>query len=465
MKDYNILLEQALNISIDYLDNLNSKPVFPTKDDLACLDNFNESLSITGEESNKIIKQLDTFGSRNTVSTNGSRYFGFVTGSVYPVAHAANWLATTWDQNAALYDMSPIASKLEEVSEKWLVGLLGLKKDSAVSFLSGSSEATLCGLLVARNTLLQRKGYNIVEQGLANCPEIKIVMSEEIHSSVWKALNFLGIGKKSVTLVKSDQDGRLDIEMFPPVDDTTIVILQAGNVNSGSFDPIADIVEIAHNANAWVHVDGAIGLWAAACDKLKHLTNGIDSADSLTADAHKTLNLPYDSGLLFCKDRKQMIHCLQASGDYLSFNTDKRDGMLYTLEMSRRSRVIELWSTLKFLGKDGVENLVNQLCDNANYFSKQLEKNGFKVLNNVFFNQIVFQFNNEKDTKILLDKIQNGKIMWCGSTIWKNKKAIRISISSWKTTKEDIDLCLEHILSISKEIYKSKHDNCLNIML
>ena len=445
MKEYKELLNNALAYSEDYFDHLEEQPVFPTPESLALLDHFDVPLKEQGMPATEVLAQLHDYGSPNTVASNGSRYFGFVTGGTYPIGQAAKWLGTTWDQNSALYVMSPIVSKLEEVSQQWLIDLLELKTSTGVGFLSGSSEATLCGLLAARNTLLKRKGYDVVKEGLINCPPIKVIMSEEIHGSVWKALNFLGIGQKNVTLVPTNENGSIKIENFPEIDDSTIVVIQAGNINSGSFDPIGPIAEKVHQSRGWLHVDGAIGLWARASEEKRFLVEGLEEADSMSASGHKLLNLPYDCGLLFCSHKQEMIDALQVAGDYLQFDPEKRDNIKYTLEMSRRSRVIELWATLNYLGKQGVAALVDQLCENARYFAEKLTAQGAHILNEIDFNQVLFTLESEEETAELLEKIQTSGLFWCSGTTWQGKKAIRLSVSSWKITQEDIDQCLAFI--------------------
>ncbi|MCL2653725.1 MAG: aminotransferase class V-fold PLP-dependent enzyme [Propionibacteriaceae bacterium] len=436
-----LLFEQAQQAACAYLDGARDMDAFPSSESLALLGRLDEPMPTSPTQPTEILRLLNEVGSPNTVGQNSGRYFGFVNGGVTPVAVAAKWLADAWDQNAALYVMSPIAAKLEEICEKWIVELLGLPDGTAAGFVSGSSTAIICGLAAARNTLLARQGWDVAEHGLFGAPPIRIIVGEQAHSSVWKALSMLGLGKANAEIVPADEQGRIIPSAMPPLDSHTLVILQAGNVNGGAFDAIDEICDAANQAGAWVHIDGAFGLWAAACEATRHLVQGMAKADSWSADAHKTLNAPYDCGIVMCKDRAALTGAMQATGSYLQFS-DNRDGMLYTPEMSRRARSIELWATLKFFGKDGVDQLVSHLCEVARYFAAQLTGHGFVVLNDVVFNQIVMRCDDASRTTTLLEKIQSSGKCWCGGATWGNQPVIRLSVSSWQTTTADIDECV-----------------------
>ena len=374
------IFNQAQNYAFEYADNACERTVFPTDESIANLENFTEDLPNSVGETVEILKQLHKYGSPATTSQIGGRYFGFVCGGVLPVALAVRWLADFWDQNSALYVMSPIASKLEEVVESWLRELLGLPNQTVAGFVSGSSLATFCGLAAARYRVLQNNHWDINKQGLNNAPKIRIVAGRQAHATVAKAVALLGFGTDNVEWVDTDSQGKIVLSQVPKLDKSTIVTLQTGHVNSGAFDPIDEICDRAINANAWVHIDGAFGLWAASSKKLRHLTKGIEKANSWSVDGHKTLNTPYDSGIVMCSDQDALSHALQASGSYLAYN-ENRDGMLYTLEMSRRARVIELWASLKYLGKTGVDQLVFGLHQKAVQMSRELSAEGFHILN------------------------------------------------------------------------------------
>jgi len=445
------LFEAAQRYAYDYLDHVAEMDVFPSRASLSELDALSEPMPPARGSPQDIIKLLHDVGSKNTVAQTAGKYFGFVNGGVTPVALCAKWLSDVWDQNPALYVTSPIAAKLEEVCEKWIVDLLGLPDSTAAGFVSGSSTAIICALAAARNELLSRRGWDVSEKGLFGAPPIRVVAGEQAHSSVWKALSMLGLGKGEAEKVPVDSQGRMRIDALPTLDSNTLLILQAGNVNGGAFDSIDKICEIANKASAWVHIDGAFGLWAATCENTKYLTAGIDKADSWSADAHKTLNAPYDCGIVLCKERSALVGAMQATGSYIQYS-ENRDGMLYTPEMSRRARSIELWATLKYFGKSGLDALINHLCEMARYFADGLSKNGFTVENEVVFNQIIVRCELANDTTQLLEKIQASGKCWCGGAVWNDEPVIRISVCSWRTTTCDINECIRLFVNLRRGI-------------
>lgn len=446
-----ILFEKSKEYAYDYLDRVKDMDVFPSQDSLSMLEKFSESMPVGPGSSQGIIKLLHDVGSKTTVAQTGGKYFGFVNGGVTPVALAAKWLADIWDQNTALYMISPIASKLEDLCEKWIVELLGLHEDTAAGFVSGSSTAIICGLAAARNDLLLRQGWDVTEKGLFGAPPVRVVIGQQAHSSIWKALSILGFGKGNATIVPADEQGRMRVDALPLLDSDTLVILQAGNVNGGAFDPINEICDIANKANAWVHIDGAFGLWAAACENTRYLTKGIEKADSWSGDAHKTLNAPYDCGIILCKNRSVLVDAMQATGSYIQYS-EKRDGMLYTPEMSRRARSIELWATLKYFGKSGIDELINYLCEMTKHFARGLKENGFFIENEIVFNQIMVRCENSYETTELLKRIQSSRVCWCGGAMWENKPVIRISVCSWQTTIFEIKECIDLFVDLRRSI-------------
>jgi glutamate/tyrosine decarboxylase-like PLP-dependent enzyme len=448
------LFEQAKVFAYDYVSNVQEMAVSPSESSRSGMKIFDEPMPEDPSGPGDVLDMLHTYGSKNTVAQTGGKYFGFVCGGSLPVALASRWLSDVWDQNSALYVLSPIAAKLEEICEKWIAELLGLPKGTAAGFVSGSSTAIICALAVARNELLLRQGWNVSDLGLFGAPPVRVVLSEQAHSSVFKALALLGLGKARVELVPADGQGRLSVEKLPEIDNRTLLILQAGNVNSGAFDSIETLCGIAKKAGAWVHVDGAFGLWAAASDRYRGLTRGIEKADSWSVDAHKTLNAPYDCGIVLCKDRPALIRTMQATGSYIQYS-ESRDGMLYTPEMSRRARSIELWATLKYLGKSGVRELVDRLCRHAEYFAQRLSENGFTILNDVVFNQILVKCETAGMTTATLGNIQTGGRCWCGGAVWHGEPVIRISVCSWQTTKEDIDACVDVFINCRERAEKS----------
>lgn len=437
-KQYSGLLEQASQYAFDYINTIYQKPPFPDEKAIQELNVFNEELPFDGTDAFAVIKQLHEIGSPATTAEIGGRFFGFVNGGLLPVAHAAEWLADTWNQNSALYVMSPVTSKLEMICERWIVQLLGLEPQTAMGLVTGSSNAIICALAAARNNLLQGLGYDIKRNGLRNAPPLRILVSEDAHASVKAALSVLGFGREEIELLPTDEYGRIRTEAIPEMDNRTLCVIQAGNVNGGSYDPIDEICDKARKSGAWVHVDGAFGLWAAASRKYRHLVKGMEKADSWSVDAHKTLNAGYDCGIVLCRHRDALVSALQASGSYIQYG-ERRDGMLYTTEMSRRARAIPLWAVLKSLGADGVERLIDTLCERAEYFAERLKGIGFDVINPVFFNQFMVACETDAKTEVVLHTIQNSGVCWCSGSKWKGRSVIRVSVCSHVTTRDDID--------------------------
>ncbi len=441
------LLSQVHTYALDYMETVQDRAVFPTEEALAGLQAFDEPMPELPEDPKALLELLHTKGSPATVAQTGGRYFGFVNGGIAPAALAAKWLADVWDQNTAMYVISPVASRLEEICEGWLVSLLGLPEGTAAGFVGGSSTATLCGLAAGRNHLLKNMGYDVAANGLFGAPEIKVVLGEGAHSTIYKALSILGLGSQRIIKVPMDAQGRIRADMVPEPDNRTLLILQAGNVNSGAFDPFDELCEKARAAGAWVHVDGAFGLWAAASESLKHLTKAVEKADSWSVDAHKTLNAPYDNGIILCRNRDALVAAMQMTGSYIVLSP-QRDGMLYTPEMSRRGRITELWATLKSLGRIGVSQLVQDLHEKAVYFGRALENEGFTVLNEICFNQILVSAGTAEKTMAVLKVVQESGELWCGGSQWEGQPVIRISVCSYRTSKEDIDRSVRAFVNV-----------------
>lgn len=434
------LFDLARDHAFDYMDRIHGDradqpPVYPTRETLDRLTLFDEPLPHAMGEGREILDLLHTLGSPATAAQTGGRYFGFVNGAAFPPALAAKWLSDVWDQNAAMNVTSPIAAKLESVCESWLRKLFGLPESTAAGFVSGTSAATLCGLLAGRNHILENMGWDIREKGIFNAPRPRVILGEQAHSTVFKALSLIGFGKADLEIIPADSQGRMRVDLLPDMDTSCLVIAQAGNVNTGAFDDLEEICEKAETA--WVHVDGAFGLWAAGSSTHAYLTQGMEKADSWSADAHKTLNAPYDCGVVLCRRPDALVSALQNSGDYIIYS-DQRDPMLYTPEMSRRARGIELWATLKFLGRSGIEALVDGLCDRASQMGRQLAEQGFIVHNEVVFNQVLVSCEDEASTTAVLAAVQAEGVCWCGNSVWKGRTVIRISICSWATTDTDV---------------------------
>jgi glutamate/tyrosine decarboxylase-like PLP-dependent enzyme len=431
------IFNQVKEYAFEYADKSFERNIFPTTEALDALKIFDEELPVEPGRSDEILTRLHKFGSPATVIQTGGRYFGFVIGGTIPASMAASWLSDFWDQNAGMFMTSPIASKLETVVAKWLQQLFGLSDSVVSGFVSGTTSAVFCALAAARYRLLKRLDWDVNTKGLFNAPKIRIVAGMQAHGAVLKAISMLGLGKDNIEWVEVDAQGRIIADRVPDLDENTILILQAGNVNSGSFDPFEEICQKAVRANAWIHIDGAFGLWAACSEKLRYLTKGIEMANSWSVDGHKTLNTPYDSGIVMCNDQDALVAALHVTGSYL-MHTEARDGYSYTPEMSRRARIIELWTVIKYLGKDGIRELVDGLHERAFQFSQEIQNAGFKVLNDVVFNQVLVACENDEITSRTLELIQKSGICWCGSAQWDNRKVIRISVSSWATTADDI---------------------------
>ena len=448
--------EQAKSYAYAYLDSVYDRNVFPTDEAIRNLEIFSESFPRAPGNPALILQMLHEHGSPATVAQTGGRYFGFVTGSSVPAALAAGWLSNVWDQNAALYVLSPIVTQLEATCEKWLIDLLELPAGTVAGFVSGTSTATLCGLAAGRNELLRRQGWDVHLEGLFGAPNLRVILGAQVHATVPKVLALLGLGRACVEIVPTDDQGRMIAAKMPQLDGRCLVIAQAGNVNTGSFDPFDEIGDRARRVNAWVHIDGAFGLWAAGSGSKKLLTYGIEKADSWSVDAHKTLNAPYDSGIILCKHREALVTAMQATASYIH-TSEKRDGMNYTPEMSRRARVVELWATLKSLGKEGVEELVDRLCDHARRFAGNLQAKGFRILNEVVFNQVLVACDTPEQTKATLENIQKSGECWFGGTVWNGEPVIRISVCSWATTVVDVERSVVAFVKARDTVDSSKN--------
>lgn len=446
------LLHSAYERSVAYLKSLVERSVFPPDAVLEQLLHFDESLPDAPLPADETLAFLDTFGSPATVASAGTRYFGFVTGGSLPIAHAVNWLVTTWDQNGALVATSPITAKLESVVLNWLRDLLGLPTEISGAFVSGATIANFTVLAAARHEILQRRGWDVESRGLFGAPEIRVIVSDEIHVSVLKALSMLGLGRDRVERVPVDHQGRIQFAALPDFDERTIVCIQAGNVNSGAFDPIRSICEYARDTGAWVHIDGAFGLWARASESLRFLCDGIELADSWTIDAHKWLNVPYDSGIALCRNPQAMRAAMSVRAAYL-IDGDEREPSHYTPEFSRRARVVDIWAVLRTLGRAGINHLIEENCRLAQRFADGLREGGFTVHNEVVLNQVVVSFGSDETTQATIEAIQRDGTLWAGRTIWQGKTAMRISVSSWATTDKDVEQSLSAILRIAQNIH------------
>jgi glutamate/tyrosine decarboxylase-like PLP-dependent enzyme len=447
-KPTNLLADTAARAS-RYVDGISARRVAPSPEEIASLDALAGPLNEDPRDPSELIALLDEHGSPATIASTGPRYFGFVTGGSLPAAMAANWLAGAWDQNAALFSQSPVASRIEEIASDWLLDVLALPKSSGIGFVTGATMANFTALAAARHALLAHAGWDVEERGLFGAPEITVVVGAEVHASMLKALSMLGFGRKRVTTVPADGQGRMIAAHLPALDDRTLVAIQAGNVNTGAFDPAPEICARAHENGAWVHVDGAFGLWAAAAPHRAHLVNGFAEADSWATDCHKWLNVPYDSGLAIVRDPENLRAAMTVRAAYLQMG-DHREPWQYVPEASRRARGIEIWAALRSIGRSGLAEMIERNCRLASRFADGFRKAGFAVLNEVPLNQVLVSFGDREKTTRVIAEVQREGTCWCGATEWHGQTAMRISVSNWATTEDDVDRSLAAILNLAK---------------
>jgi glutamate/tyrosine decarboxylase-like PLP-dependent enzyme len=447
----NELLRTTADRAGRYLEELSERRVAPDEAALQRLADFDEPLPSGPSEPADVIELLDAAGSPATVASAGPRYFGFVIGGSLPVAVAANWLAAAWDQNAGAFVASPVAARIEEVAQRWLVDVFGLPADTVAGFVSGATMANLTALAAARHKVLQDAGWDVEAQGLLGAPPLTVVVGDEVHTSVLKALGVLGLGRLRVHSVPADGQGRMRVDALPPISGPTIVCTQAGNVNTGAFDPVGEIVARAHAAGAWVHVDGAFGLWAGAAPERASLTSGVERADSWATDAHKWLNVPYDSGLTFVREPESLRAAMGVTAAYLP-DSMMREPAAGTPELSRRARGVEVWAALRALGRSGLADLIERDCRYAARFAEGLSEAGHEILNDVVLNQVLVSFGDDETTRRVVAAVQADGTCWCGSTVWQGRTAMRISVSSWATTVHDVERSLAAMIRLAGEI-------------
>ena len=448
------LLADAAERAAAYLATLPDRPVAPSRSAIGNLEQLGGPLPEDPTDPGQTLALLDQFGTPATVASAGPRYFGFVIGGSLPASLAANWLAGAWDQNGAMQIMSPVAAKLEEIVLAWTLDLLALPAGSGAGFVTGTTSANFSCLAAARTNLLARSGWNVEEDGLFGAPPIHVVVGDEVHVSVLKALAMLGLGRKRVTRIPVDQQGRMRPELLPRLDDRTIVCIQAGNVNTGAFDPAMEICAQAGAANAWVHVDGAFGLWAAASPRYADLLKGVGNADSWAIDCHKWLNVPYDSGIAVVRNPDAMKSAMSIEAAYLA-TSGMREPSHFVPESSRRARAIELWAALRSLGKTGLRELIERNCRQARLFAELLQAEGFAILNKVVLNQVLVSFGTPDQTRRIIAAIQDDGTCWCGGTEWQGHTAMRISVSNWSTADDDVQRSADAMTRIARKILAS----------
>jgi glutamate/tyrosine decarboxylase-like PLP-dependent enzyme len=447
-----VLLRDAAGRAGRYLAHLDERPVAPDGAALAGLARLDEPLPELPGDAAATLALLDAAGSPATMASAGGRYFGFVIGGSYPVALAAGWLAAAWDQNAALPAMSPAAARVHEVVTGWLVELLGLPAGSAAAFVTGAAMANTAALTAARDQQLARAGWDVQADGLLGAPELTVVAGEKAHSTLIKALGLIGLGRNRVCRVPADDQGRMRADLLPKdVTGPAVICVQAGEVNTGAFDPFPGVVEWARQRGAWVHADGAFGLWALADPSRAHLTAGLADADSWATDGHKWLNVPYDCGIALVRRPGDLRRSFASVAGYLPGDTGF-EAMHHTPQASQRARQVEVWAVLRTLGRQGVTDLITRTCDHAQTMATRLRQAGLEVLNDVVLNQVLVRAATDHRTLALVTSVQQDGTCWCGPTVWQDRPAMRISISGWATTSEDIRQSADAIIAAAQRL-------------
>jgi glutamate/tyrosine decarboxylase-like PLP-dependent enzyme len=445
------VLRAASTMALRYAASVDDRRVAPGPDALAALAAFDEPLPESGLDAVATLALLDEAGSPATVATTGSRYFGFVIGAVYPVGLGASWLSSAWDQNGALPVMSPVTARLHDVSVAWLVDLLGLPSGTGAAYVTGATVANASCIAAARDALLSRVGWDVQADGLFGAPPLEVVIGERAHSTLSKSLGLVGLGRNRVTVVPADSEGRLRAKLLPDIDGPVLVCAQAGEVNTGAFDPFDEIADWLGERGGWLHVDGAFGLWALADPTRAELVRGLTRADSWATDAHKWLNVTYDCGIAFVRRPEDLRRTFAAAAGYLPPDAGF-EAMHHTPQSSQRARAVEVWSVLRTLGRAGVASLVAASCEAAVTIAERLRAGGFTILNDVVLNQVLVRLDDGSTTEALIAEIQQDGRIWCGPTQWDGATAMRISVSSWKTDNDTAELAADVILECAARV-------------
>ena len=457
MTDNRKILERVLEEATGFLDSLPDRQVAARADVDGVAAALRRPLPEEGAEPLEVIEELIAGAEPGVVAMPSGRFFGWVIGGVLPATLAADWLTSTWDQNAGLLASSPGAAGVEWVASEWLLDLLGLPANSAVGFVTGAMIANFTCLAAARHDVLRRAGWDVERDGLRGAPPVTVIVGEERHETVDVALRFLGLGEGRSIAVPADDQGRIRLDAFADTlaavgNNSVIVCLQAGNVHSGAFDPIAAAVDLAHQYGAWVHVDGAFGLWAAASGQYRHLVAGVERADSWASDAHKTLNVPYDSGLAIVAKAEAMYAAMGVHAAYL-IQDERPDPFSTVPEFSRRARGFTVWAALRSLGRRGVAEMVARFCRHARRFAAGLaEMDGVRVVNDVVFTQVCVSFGTDEATREVAARLLKDGTAWMTPSIWHGQAVLRISVSNWRTTDEDVDRSLAAVRRVLAEV-------------
>lgn len=460
--NYQNILKRTSDLALEFLQSLPERPVGRSVNYGGLLANMGGALPAEGEDSLQVIEDLVKAATPGLVATAGPRYFGFVIGGAHPASLATEWLASAWDQNAGAYVLSPAAAAAEEVVRTWLVDLFGLPREMSLGFTTGGTMANFTALASGRHALLRNVGWNVEEQGLYGAPIITVVTSAESHVSIFASLQMLGLGRERVVRVPTDEQGRMRPDelrsALAQINTPVLVCAQAGNVNTGAFDPLLEIAPLVRERGGWLHVDGAFGLWAAASPIHQHLAAGIELADSLAVDCHKWLNVPYDSGMAFVRDPAAHHDAMTLSAPYYAKGAeDGRDNHNWVPEASRRARGLAIYATLRALGRNGVAEIIERNCRLARRIAERLAQDArVLILNDVVLNQVLVRFvppsgslGAEADafTAAVMRRIQEDGTCWAGGTTWHGMHAMRISVSNWSTVEEDIDRSADAMLA------------------
>ena len=437
------LIDDAALRAKRYIDSAPGHRVYPSSAAIDALRKFQSRLPDHPTDPKTVLALLDEVGSPATVRSTSGRYFGFVNGNSEPIGTAAMILATAWDQNLALPIMSPVAARLDEIAANWICELLRLPSSSCATFCAGATVANLTCLVAGRDRLLAKLGWDVATRGIFEAPPLKVVTSQEIHASVLKSLRVAGFGTAAVTFVETDARGCVRPELFPETDERTLVVLQAGNVNTGYSDPFDEIIPKAKSNGAWVHVDGAFGLWAAASPSQSHHTKGVDDANSWATDAHKWLNAPYDSGIAICADEKDLRRAMHVDAEYLHTNAE-RALLQLGLQMSQRARAIDTWAIIASKGRSGIGRMVEHCCSLAAHAADALARGGAELLVPPALNQVLVAFGHQ--TARVIEEVQRDGTCWAGGTTWKGREAMRVSLCDTSTTKGDVNASVAAIL-------------------
>jgi len=455
-------LEAAYAAAVRFLDGVGARPVGATADAASLRATLGGPLPDAGESPGRVVEQLARHADPGLVGTAGPRFFGFVIGGSVPAAVGADWLTSAWDQNAGLFVLSPAAAIVEETVLEWLTDLFGLPAGTGMGFVTGGQMANTTCLAAARHQVLARVGWDVAKQGLARAPELAVLAGAEAHVTVYGALRLLGLGDASVVEVAADGQGRMIPDALRDAlkavrGRPAIVCAQAGNVNTGAFDPLADVTRLAReNGGAWVHVDGAFGLWAAGSGRHRHLVSGLGDADSWATDAHKWLNVPYDSGLAFVRDRAAHRAAMARTAAYLQPSDTFRDNYEWTPEFSRRARGFAVYAALRSLGRSGLADLIERCCAHARLFAEILSAApGVRVVNEVVLNQVLVRFEppsatpeqGDAWTRDVIARVQRDGTCWLSGTVWHERALMRISVCNWSTTTDDVRRSADAILA------------------